>query len=195
MQIFLKSSLVLIIFLFSSYIQADEKLNSTSNSNGLNLGNEYEEYGKERYGKGGGRSNSRSSGVKEKRSLATNVLLYIPNRILDLLDIIRIDVGVGPSAGAVVRITPYGQVGARFLLPISARAGLRGRKSPIFIEHTSEMGIGPAFLSSEARTPTILEVGAGLDFFVAGAYFGISFDSIADAVVGFVGYDLSDDDL
>ena len=156
----------------------------------LDLGSEYSDYNKEKYKRDshgkiiGKNSNSRSP----NHDTAVSVLLFIPNRILDILDILRFDIGVGPSVGGVVRITPYGQAGVRFLMPVSIRAGLRGRRLPVFLEHANEMGIGPAFLSSEAREPSILEVGAGVDLFVAGVYAGISFDSIWDALAGFIGW-------
>ncbi len=156
----------------------------------MELGSEYSDYKKQK----GGKSQSKSSKDDEK-STAHVVLLYIPNRILDLLDIIRFDIGVGPSLGAVVRVTPYGQAGARFMMPVSLRAGLRGRKLPVFIEHTNELGVGPLFLSSDDRKPSILEVGAGADLFLVGAYAGISIDSIADFALGIFGLDPSDDDL
>ena len=49
------------------------------------------------------------------------VLLYIPNRVLDLIDVFRIDVGIGASVGGVVRVTKYAQGGYRQMLPVSLR--------------------------------------------------------------------------
>lgn len=160
------------------------------NDNNLDLGEEYQEHGKERYGRG-----KTPQYKKQDSSLVYKTLLFIPNRVLDILDIFRFDVGVGPSIGAVIRVTPHGQAGVRLLMPISVRAGLRGRRLPVFIEHSSEMGIGPAFLSSESRKPSSLEVGAGVDLLLAGAYLGVSIDSIWDALAGFAGFDPADDDL
>lgn len=163
----------------------------------IDLGNEYTDHGKERYQRSGAQKGSGRSASEEKDadSFLYSAVMYVPNRVLDILDIFRFDVGVGPAVGAVVRITPYGQAGARLLMPVSVRAGLRGRRSPIFIEHSSEMGIGPAYLGSESRKPTPLEVGLGADLFIAGAYAGVSIDSIWDALAGFVGFDPSEDDL
>ncbi len=163
-------------------------------ANDLSLGEEYSDYHKEKYS----RKNSKSSNGSDKgsdRSLVVSTLLYIPNRVLDFIDIFRFDVGVGPAIGAVVRFTPNGQAGLRFLMPVSARVGLRGRKSPVFIEHSNEMGIGPFFLGSDDRKPTPVEVGLGADLFLAGAYVGVSIDSIFDFIGGFVGFDISEDDL
>jgi hypothetical protein len=153
----------------------------------LELGDEYSEHSK---------NHSKNKEYKKnERSFLVSTLLFIPNRVLDLVDIIRFDVGVGPALGAVVRVTPYGQAGVRFVMPVSLRAGLRGRKMPVFIDHTNEMGVGPLFLGSKDREPTPLEVGVGGDLLLVGAYAGVSIDSIFDFLGGFVGLDISDDDI
>lgn len=178
------SVLTIVLLLSNTFAVAEPK-----SEGDLDLGSEYSDYNKQ---KGSGKSSGSSS---KDRNIIVSTLLFVPNRILDLLDIIRFDVGVGPAVGAVVRVTPHAQAGARFLMPISLRAGLRGRKMPVFIEHTTEMGAGPLFLSSKDREPSPAEVGIGADLFIAGAYLGISFDSIVDFFGGFAGFDISDDDL
>ncbi|HMO16495.1 MAG TPA: hypothetical protein PKA63_01705 [Oligoflexia bacterium] len=160
----------------------------------LELGDEYKEHSRPS-SSGNSSSGKVNSNQKKDRNLLVSGLLYIPNRLLDILDIFRVDVGVGPAVGAVARITPHGQVGARLMMPLSLRLGLRGRKSPVFIEHTSEMGVGPLYLDSPQREPTPLEIGIGADLLIFGAYFGISIDSIFDAITGFAGFDISEDDL
>jgi hypothetical protein len=181
-------SLFLSAFVFNSEVQANYVL--YEENHGIDLGEEYTDFSKS----GSSKSASKKSN-KEDRSFLVSALLYIPSRVLDILDIFRFDVGVGPAVGAVVRVTPHAQAGMRLLMPVSLRAGLRGRKSPVFIEHTSEMGVGPLYLDSAQREPTPLEIGAGVDLFLVGFYLGISIDSIFDAVLGFVGIDISDDDL
>ena len=42
----------------------------------------------------------------------TNVIVYIPNRIMDLLDIFSLNIGVGPVAEARLMATRYCDVGA-----------------------------------------------------------------------------------
>jgi len=95
----------------------------------------------------------------------------------------------------VARVTKYGQVGYRSVSPVSIRAGLRGRKLPVFVEHSSEIGIGPAFLHSNEREITPLEVGVGADLFLVGAYLGFSVDELADFFGGLLFVDFKDDDL
>lgn len=142
-------------------------------------------------------SRYRSSGKVNRTnnsSTARAVALYLPNRVMDFLDIFRFDVGIGASTGAAVRVTKWGQCAWRTFWPGSLRLGLRGRKLPIFIEDTREFGVGSNVSRSKERTVTPLEVGAGVDLFLLGGYAGISIDSIADFLLGIFGIDISDDD-
>lgn len=129
------------------------------------------------------------------RAIGYAVLYYIPNRILDLIDIFRVDVGIGVSFGAVVRLTRYGQVGYRGFAPRSFRIGLRGRRSPIFLERYPEYGFGPGFKNTGARLPSRYEIGAGADALLVGAYAGISLDELLDFLGGLVFLDFKGDDL
>jgi len=129
------------------------------------------------------------------KAIGCAVLSYIPNRILDLIDIFRFDLGIGVSYGAVVRLTRYGQVGYRGFAPRSFRIGLRGRRSPIFIERYPEYGFGPGFNNTGARLPSKYEIGVGADAILLGAYGGISLDELLDFVGGLVLIDFKRDDL
>ena len=123
------------------------------------------------------------------------ILLWVPNRVLDLIDVVKLDVGAGMSFGAVARITKFGQFGYRSLSPLSVRVGLFGRKLPVLVEHSSEFGIGPGFLQSSERTVCKGEIGAGADLFIVGAYGGICVDELLDFVAGIFFLDVSGDDL
>ena len=125
----------------------------------------------------------------------SQVLLYIPNRVLDLVDVFRVDVGVGPSFGAVVRVTEYGEAGVREMLPMSVRVGDFGRRAPFLLETSNEFGIGPLYVDSSDRKVCPAEVGLGADLLVAGAYAGICFDELLDFAAGLIFIDLKDDDL
>lgn len=122
------------------------------------------------------------------------ILLYIPNRILDLLDVFRIDVGVGASFGAVVRVTEYGQVGYRQMMPMSFRVGDFGRRLPMMLETSNEFGVGPLYVPSSDREVCPAEIGVGADAFVVGAYGGICLDEVVDFVAGIFLVDLKEDD-
>lgn len=130
----------------------------------------------------------------DEQSILRKVLWYLPNRIVDFVDIFRVDVGVGSSAGAVLRLSRYGQMGGRVVDPLSVRVGVRGREFPMFFERQSEYGFCSAFQQTPARNITPLEVGIGLDLGI-GAYLGFSFDELADFFLGFVLIDFKHDDL
>lgn len=125
----------------------------------------------------------------------SQVLLWLPNRVLDLIDVFRIDVGVGPSFGAVVRVTKYGQVGFREVMPASIRVGDFGRQMPVLLETSNEFGVGPAYVDSADRKVCDGELGVGADALVAGAYAGVCVDEFADFLAGIFFIDLKDDDL
>jgi hypothetical protein len=123
------------------------------------------------------------------------VLLWAPNRVLDFIDIFRVDVGFGFSRGAVLRLTKYGQVGYRTMNPASLRIGDFGRRAPYLMEHSSEFGIGPTFVQSKDRHVCTGELGIGADVFVAGAYVGICPEEAVDFLAGIFFLDFEKDDL
>jgi len=151
----------------------------------IELGEEYEGYKKLKPGKT----------PASETSFWRKALLYLPNRFLDLIDVVKVDVGVGPSFGGVLRVTKYGQLGYRSISPFSARLGLRGRKVPVFLESSSEFGIGPAFVQSHDRQVGASELGAGVDLIIVGAYAGVDLVSLTDFFLGIFGVDIADDDL
>lgn len=123
------------------------------------------------------------------------VLLWFPNRIVDLLDVFRVDVGVGPAAGGVVRVSRYGQAGYRTMSPGSLRVGLFGRRAPVLVESSNEFGIGPAYVESKDRKVCAGEIGLGLDALIVGGYAGICLEELADFALGIFTIDLMDDDI
>ena len=124
-----------------------------------------------------------------------DVLLYIPNRVLDLIDVFRVDVGVGASVGAVVRVTEYAQLGYRQMAPVSLRVGDFGRQFPVLVETSNEIGVSPAFKQSADRDVCSAEIGLGGDLLIVGAYGGICLDELADFVGGLFLIDFKDDDM
>lgn len=125
----------------------------------------------------------------------TQALLWIPNRIVDFIDIFRIDIGVGPSIGAVARITRWGQMGYRGMMPVSYRIGDFGREYPMMVESSNEFGFGPLYVQSKDRDICAGELGAGADLFIIGAYGGICVEELADFITGLVFIDIMDDDF
>lgn len=129
------------------------------------------------------------------RPVWQKLILWVPNRIMDLIDVFRVDVGVGPAFGAVARVTKYGQVGYRSMSPGSLRIGDFGREAPVMLESSNEFGIGPGFVKSKDRKVCYAEVGAGADLFVAGAYAGICGEELVDFIAGLFFLDTMHDDI
>ena len=119
--------------------------------------------------------------------------MYITNRVFDLIDIVRVDVGVGPAFGAVLRVSRHAQMGYRKVQG-SARLGLRGRRIPLFYEDNDEKGVSPKFTDSPDRKVEGAEVGVGVDLLVVGAYLGVSGEEILDFFAGIIGFDPQEDD-
>lgn len=132
---------------------------------------------------------------KESHSVLTQILLWPVNRVLDLIDVFKFDVGVGPGIGAVVRVTKWGQLGYRQMLPASLRVGNFGRSVPVKIEPFEEIGIGPFFRESSVRTVCPGEIGAGVDLLLFGVYAGVCAEEVFDFGAGVLFFDPMDDDL
>jgi len=128
--------------------------------------------------------------------LSDRLLFWLPNRLLDLWDIIRVDAGVGPSLGGAVRITRFVQAGSRNFMPGSLRVGALGRRWPIMLETSDEEGFAPFDYSASAqRDVCTFELGVGLELLVAGAYLGVCPEEIFDFLGGVFLLDFEHDDL
>ena len=123
------------------------------------------------------------------------VLLWLPNRFLDFIDIFRVDVGVGPSFGAVVRVTKYAQAGYRSFSPAALRIGDFGRTAPVMLEKSNEFGVSPFFSKSQDRQVCPGEIAAGADLFIVGLHAGVCVDQLYDFLTGLFFYDPGSDDL
>ena len=121
------------------------------------------------------------------------VLYYVPNRVLDFVDIGRASIGVGPGYGINVRVTELAEVGVGKYE--TTRFGMKGRVLPVYEENIDEAGV--AFLGFVngclQRDPT--EIGADLHIGVIGAEAAVSLAEAADFVAGIVMIDLQGDDL
>ncbi len=133
--------------------------------------------------------------VDESESpLWSQILLWFPNRFLDLWDVFRVDLGVGPAVGGVIRLSKPAQLGYRTVAPFSFRVGDFGRRMPFLVETSNEFGIGPAYVNSKDRKVCKGEIGAGLDVFLVSGYAGFCAEELADFVAGIFFLDVMDDD-
>ncbi len=121
------------------------------------------------------------------------ILYYVPNRVLDLIDIGRLSVGFGVGYGVNVRLTELAEIGVGQYE--TTRFGMKGRILPIYEECIDEAGV--AFLGYVngclQRDPT--EVGGDLHLGVIGVQAAVSLAEAADFVAGLILIDLQGDDL
>ena len=133
------------------------------------------------------------NGQSTGSSLVDLILYYAPNRVLDAIDIFRLNIGIGCGFGFNVRATELAEIG--YGQYSTTRFGIKGRVMPVYDEKIDEAGIG--FLGCVngclQRDPS--EVGADLHLGIIGAQAAISLVEVVDFVAGFVLIDLQGDDL
>ena len=133
---------------------------------------------------------------KERRPFLVGVLLYLPNRVLDLCDVARFGVDVGPGVGVDVRVTKWAQAVA--MMKASVGVGYQTfRHLPISAGGVTGVGIGPVALEAGEHTwyRADWDVRAEAHVLLVGAHAAVDLKEIADFFVGFLTIDLMDDDL
>jgi hypothetical protein len=128
-----------------------------------------------------------------------SIVFYVPNRVFDILDIIRLRLRVGPGLSAGVHATKVASV---FLGTHSTVwAGLHGPRGktvipwPAGVEHHSGVQIGPIDPSVTGCYYDPLEIGLELQPLLVGLNFGIGLFEVVDFVTGLLFIDLQDDDF
>lgn len=139
-----------------------------------------------------------SAEADDEPAFAGTLLLYLPNRIFDLAEIVRFGVNAGFGLGADLRATWVAQ--AVFIHDTSVGAGFQGlRHLPVCVRVAhSAMGVGPI------KTPSlglldwpINDYDIRAEFFVAivGAHVAVDLGAIGDFVAGLFFFDPSEDDF
>ena len=121
-------------------------------------------------------------------------ILWIPNRILDFIDIFRIDLGIGASIGGAVRLTEHANLSHRRMHPASLRVGGFGRDWPFLWEDVDDVSFGENKHISEKRTICPGEFGASIELGIVGGYSGICLDELFDFLGGIFLFDFKEDD-
>jgi hypothetical protein len=128
-----------------------------------------------------------------------NVVMYIPNRVFDLMDIFRVRLRVGPGISAGVRITR--PVSGYLGMHTTVYAGLPGprgrRKIPWPVGGDVGVGAQASFIDLSERTTYYdpLELGGEAQILLLGANVGIGVYEIFDFIAGFAFIDLVGDDI
>lgn len=139
--------------------------------------------------------------VEESHGILHKTLMYIPNRLFDVLDIVRARVRVGPGVSVCARATEVLDVniGAHNAVYVGL-PGPRGEATlPLVVgtEAYSGIGIGDEKDIEGAKGPeyAFAEVGVGAQAVLAGVDVGIDPMEILDFVTGLLFIDLKGDDL
>ena len=135
--------------------------------------------------------------VEKQRSVVATLLLYLPNRLFDLVDIVRLRGRVGPGFG----------VGARATRPVSAflggyasvgvgLPGPRGKpKLPLPLGFDAGGGMQVSVVGSGADDYGALEFGAMLHALLIGLDVGVDPGEVLDFAAGFLLMDPIGDDF
>jgi hypothetical protein len=130
------------------------------------------------------------------------ILMYVPNRLLDALDMVRARVRLGPGFAVGARATEYADVFVGTYASVYiGLPGPRGRKFPRLpaglesktgaeisvVDATIEGGMSPDY--------GMTEFGFGFQAFLFGVDVGVDPFEILDFVVGFLTFDPMDDDF
>ncbi|HKE00146.1 MAG TPA: hypothetical protein VKE69_03995 [Planctomycetota bacterium] len=135
--------------------------------------------------------------AKESRPVLWTILMYVPNRILDIFDIARFGVEVGPGIGFDLEVTEALRVAAM----TRATVGLGYqtlRHMPIKSAAETYAGVGPIDLGVSPGMNwwrNFWDVRADVQVALVGAHVAVNPAEIADAVLGFFLIDIMDDDF
>ncbi len=130
----------------------------------------------------------------------TKALMYIPDRVADLFDIINIGIAVGPSIGAEVAITKYAQIGAYTSNEIGVAWTGRGNKYVHKgIYETAILGSYDNRYELDVETTPYFhrgdyQVRAQVAAVIVHGYVGVDLKEIGDFLAGIITLDPSEDD-
>jgi hypothetical protein len=131
--------------------------------------------------------------------ILTGILFYIPNRVFDLLDIVRLRVRVGPGISVGVRATePVSAfVGGHGTLFVGLPGPRGSAKIPLPVGVESRAGVQASLLDfSDSKTYyDPLEIGLEAQPLIVGFNIGIGVLEIVDFAAGFLLIDIQGDDF
>ncbi|MGH0030403.1 MAG: hypothetical protein ACQGVC_11480 [Myxococcota bacterium] len=139
--------------------------------------------------------------VEEQERNKHPILFYLPNRVFDVMDLVRARVRIGPGIGVSARVTKPVSVTAGFYASLFAGLpGPRGEASipwPVGVENYAGADVSVFGFSTESFGPEygMGEVGAGVQAALVGVDVGVDPIEVLDLLLGFVFIDLADDDF
>jgi hypothetical protein len=127
------------------------------------------------------------------------VLMYLPNRIFDIFDIVRVRCRIGPGLAVGARVTKLTDVFAGGYATVWAgMPGPRGKPRialPVGIEAKAGAGVSLAQATAGGPYYGVAEVGAGFQLLLFGFDFGVAPWDFVDLLAGFIFLDPVGDDF
>ena len=136
---------------------------------------------------------------KAEGGVLMNIICYIPNRVFDVLDIVRLRLRVGPGISVGVRATK--PVSAFLGTHLTVWAGLHGPRGrlwlplPFGFEARSGAQASVVDLAKSGCYYGPLEVGFETQLFLLGPNIGVAPYELLDCLAGFFFIDLQGDDF
>jgi len=138
----------------------------------------------------------------EGHGLFGTLAWWIPNRLLDVFDIVRLRLRLGPGAAVGARVTEVADVYlGTYVSVYLGLPGPRGRQEPrwpVGFESKTGAEISAADVSVDGMIGPeygTYEIGLGAQALLVGVDFGIEPFEILDFVVGILTFDPADDDF
>ena len=140
-----------------------------------------------------------SAPPRAEAGVFTNILFYIPNRVFDVLDIVRLRLRVGPGISVGVRATKPATL---FIGPhMTVWAGLHGPRGkprlplPFGFEARSGAQVSVVDLAKSGAYYGPLEIGLEFQLFLIGPNVGVAPYELVDCLLGFFFIDIQNDDF
>jgi hypothetical protein len=136
-------------------------------------------------------SGARSAQAADAEQVARNAANYIPNLVMDFLDIFKLNISAGKGTGANLRFTRMLEAG--YADYDAKRYGLNGRDQPVYDEAITEKGVGIVGITVGELARDPYELGLTLHT-EAGFEIAANLRSALDFLTGIFLIDLEGDD-
>ncbi len=133
-----------------------------------------------------------------EHSTIVTVLLYPVNRVLDILDIFRLNVGFGLGYGINVRATKVLQAGVEnystVRVGLGKESGIWSPRYGIVYTESEPLTAGVSLAYHGGRQRGMMEVGTTVHLGIIGADAAVDLAEVADFFLGFAMIDFQEDD-
>ena len=139
--------------------------------------------------------------VEESTGILHKIVMYVPNRVFDVMDILRLRVRVGAGVSANARATQLADIslGGHKTVYVGLPGPRRDRTLPMIVGAETQIA---TLLSNEDEDANVndpdyssTEIGGGVQAVLVGVEVGIDPLEIVDLLAGLFFIDLTDDDI